>query len=520
VDDLDLRAALVRRVAVHFLDFVRQFWWVVESTSFRESWHIVYDCLALEAIAREYECADCGVAVRAPARCECGSTRLKRVHPRTAINQPPVTGKSVLVSVFWPAWIWSWDPTHRFMFVSQAEKLVERDAEKMLMILKSELYQRCYPRTALVGGATAKQAVGHIKTTAGGARYSFSIRGGIVGWHADTLVIDDPITPNKAAAPSGIELDEVEKLYRGTLKTRRRDPMSFGEVLIMQRLADGDLASVFFELGAEHVNFPMLYVPDCPWDRGHTFGFKDPRTKAGELLWPEQYPQEIVDRDLAEFTPQMASAQYQQNPTPESGSYFEAAWFREYTDLPRDWQLEFFQAWDLGFKGRDRGSRQVAEARSRTHGALWAMHKTEGKLYLIDEVLGRWNYPEARQQFLEAQTRQPWSRSSVALVEDKAMGSGLISELRAEVPIIYPWDPEGSKEDRARRHSARVESGIVHLPREPWAQDFRAELVRFPRQRENDRVDTTTMLLDWLYRPGGRAGARLRGLVRFFEGAP
>jgi predicted phage terminase large subunit-like protein len=518
VDDLDLRAALVRKVAVNLLDFVRQFWgYVGAGETFHENWHHVNVCRALERVALEYECVECGQEVHPPQQvCGCGG-KTKRKHTALVINQPPSTTKTLIVSVFWPAWLWTIDPQHRWMYVSYDEDVVRQAADRMLSVLKSDLYQACWPATQLVGGVTSKQALSFFQTTAGGERHSKSFQGGLTGKHADTLVIDDPIKPEDAVAPSGLELARVERIYGSTLRSRRRNPMRFAEVCIMQRLADGDLSSYLLNLGAEHLMYPMSYVPGAGWDAGNTLGLEDPRTEPGELLWPDRYTPEIIERDQAGMTPAVAEAQYQQNPTPESGSYFEAAWFREYIDLPRDWQLEFFQSWDLGFKGRDRGSRQVAEARSRTHGALWAMHKTEGKLYLIDEVLGRWNYPEARQQFLEAQLRHPWSRSTVALVEDKAMGSGLISELQEDVPIIYGWDPEGSKEDRARRHSQKVEAGIVYLPKAPWAQEFLAELVRFPRQRENDRVDTTTMLLDWLYRPGGRAGARLRGLVEFFK---
>lgn len=507
-------AAMVRRLVElgGLYEFVQAFWPVVEACEFVPNWHLENVCKALEAVSREYECTQCGADVYAPqAHCpECGGPRMRRKHPRLVINQPPSTSKSVLVSVFWPAWHWTWDPTHRWMFTSFADKLVERDAGHALQILKSPLYRACWPETVLVGGDTANQALGKYATTAHGVRYSFSLQGGITGFHTDTLVIDDPIKPKDAEAATGAVLQAVEDIYRGTLTTRRRDPIRFAEVLIMQRLADGDLSKTMLddpEAPAEHICYPMQFEPDCSWDRGNRMGLVDPRTEKGELLWPSRFPVEIVRADMAKFTAQHAAAQYQQNPTPETGAFFEAAWFREYTDLGRvDDRFVFMQSWDLGFKGRDRGSKQAVEARSRTHGALWAWHRTQKRLYLVAEVLGRWNYPEARRTFVECQSRELWNRAIVALVEDKAMGTDLISELRRDVPTIKPIDPEGSKEDRARRHSARAESGILYLPlQEQWAQDFRDELVRFPKQRENDRVDTTTQLLDFVFAPGGLA---------------
>jgi predicted phage terminase large subunit-like protein len=137
---------------------------------------------------------------------------------------------------------------------------------------------------------------------------------------------------------------------------------------------------------------------------------------------------------------------------------------------------------------------------------------------LVDERLGLWNYAQTKQEFVRAQGCPMWSDAIVALIEDKANGPALISELREAVPIIHPVEPSGSKEDRARRHSARVESGICWLPlQQQWAQDFRAELVKFPRQKANDRVDTTTQLQDYLFQPGGLARVSWAGLVAFFE---
>lgn len=522
--DSALRAVLTRRLVASggLLEFVRQFWHVVEPGEFRENWHVEHDCQALEAISRGYECAACGgrasLDVGWRRTCPgCGASEWRRVHPATVINQPPGTMKSLLVNVFWPCWHWTFEPEHRWMFVSHSDGIVLRDAERALAILKSPIYGAAWPRTRLVGGTTAKQAAGNFETTRGGARYSFSIRGGITGWHTDTLVIDDPLKPEQAEAPSGIALEEVERIHAGTLATRRRDPATFGEVLIMQRLADGDLSKVFIDRGAEHICFPMRYVPDCAWAHGHRFGFEDPRREPGELLWPARFPADIVERDMANFTTSTAAAQYQQNPTPETGAFFEAAWFKIYDELPKAWALTFLQVWDLGFKGRDRGSFREIESRSRVHGALWAWDPAAQRVLLVDERLGRWNYPDTKAAFLAAQGADLWSRSIAVLVEDKANGPALISELRTAVPAITPWEPEGSKEDRARRHSARVESGVVWIPRAPWAEEWRGELVRFPRQKANDRVDTTTMLLDYLYQPGGLALIQLAGLVRFFQ---
>jgi predicted phage terminase large subunit-like protein len=435
----------------------------------------------------------------------------------TVINQPPATMKSLLVNVFAPAWLWTIEPEHRFMLLSHTDGVVLRDSEKTLRILKSPLYQAAWPRVRIKGGQTAKQAIGNYETLAGGARYSFSLRGGVTGWHADTLSIDDPLKPAQADAPSGVELEKVEALITGTLRTRRRDASTFGEICIMQRLADSDPSDWYLNHGAEHICLPMEYVPDCSWDRGNRFGVEDPRTEKGELLWADRFPADVVAKDREAFEPATAVSQYQQNPTPKVGAFFEADWFRWYDELPNRSALTFLQVWDLGMKGRDGGKKGQIAARSRVHGALWAWDQAERRLLMVDERHGLLNYASTKEMFVQANAANLWSQSIAAIVEEKANGIALISELRADVPIIKPWEPSGSKEQRARRHSARVESGVVWLPQgKPWAEEMRAELVKFPRARLNDRVDTTTMLLDYVYQPGGIALLNYQGLVDFF----
>jgi phage terminase large subunit-like protein len=46
----------------------------------------------------------------------------------------------------------------------------------------------------------------------------------------------------------------------------------------------------------------------------------------------------------------------------------------------------------------------------------------------------------------------------------------------------------------------------------PTVEEFRAELVGFPRASHNDRVDTTTQALDHLASPYARLAADLKTL--------
>lgn len=47
--------------------------------------------------------------------------------------------------------------------------------------------------------------------------------------------------------------------------------------------------------------------------------------------------------------------------------------------------------------------------------------------------------------------------------------------------------------------SAKIEAGHVHLPhRARWLDEFRNELLQFPKGKYDDQVDSMSQFLNWL----------------------
>jgi hypothetical protein len=98
-------------------EFVRQAWVVVEpSTPFVPGFHIDAIIEHLEAVTR-------------------GQIR------NLLINVPPRHMKSLLVSVFWPAWEWIAHPERRWLYSSYAASLSIRDSVKFRRLIESPWYQ-------------------------------------------------------------------------------------------------------------------------------------------------------------------------------------------------------------------------------------------------------------------------------------------------------------------------------------------------------------------------------------------
>jgi hypothetical protein len=110
------------------------------------------------------------------------------------------------------------------------------------------------------------------------------------------------------------------------MSARINDPKTSAMVVVMQRCHQRDLSGHLLEKGNfEHLCLPAEY--EGP-GRVTSIGFFDPRTKVGELLWPERYgPQEIADLKMS-LGSYAAAGQLQQRSSPAGGGIFKRHWFR------------------------------------------------------------------------------------------------------------------------------------------------------------------------------------------------
>src|SRR5690606_25894127 len=119
------------------------------------------------------------------------------------INIPPGHGKSMIVSVLWPAWAWARNPSWRVLTSSYDADLSLRDAGRTRLLIQSAWYQAHFttdPRTisrfnpeghrgALMGDQNVKS---YYANEALGFRLCVRMGSG-TGHRGDALVIDDPI---------------------------------------------------------------------------------------------------------------------------------------------------------------------------------------------------------------------------------------------------------------------------------------------------------------------------------------
>lgn len=415
--------------------------------------------------------------------CEYLTLVQQRVIRRLIINVPPQTMKSRLVNVFFPVWTWTQIPTRRFLSSSYSGDLSAQFNIERSKLVRSSWFQDTFP--GVVGLTRDRQD--EIENQVGGRMTATSTGGTATGKGAHDVIVDDPLNPKQAA--SEVELNGANDFFDQTLRTRLSDQITGVFVIVMQRLDHRDLTGhvIDKEPGAwTHIRIPMEAEENERWE--FPISHRVHERAAGELLMPSRFPRNIIEGmkvGMGSFT---WAGQYQQRPTPRGGAIIKRDWIRYWTraTLPERFD-EVIQSWDMSFGKTDDSSFVVGSVYGRA-GA---------RKLLLAQTHRRMEYTEARQAVKDL-TRD-WPQAHVKLVENKANGPAIISDLRAEISGLIAIEPDGDKAARMMAVAPEYESGCVEYP-DPsmpgfgWVTEHVEEICRFP-QKPNDRGDAESQAL-------------------------
>lgn len=433
-------------------NFVREAWHVLEpGQPYIHGWHVDAICEHLEAIT------------------DGDLTRL-------LINIPPGTMKSTLTSVFWPAWEWGpkAKPHIRMIGASHEQGLAVRDTRKMRNLITSDWFQERWP-TPLTSDQNQKTFYENSST---GWRQACAVAS-MTGKRGDRVVWDDPHSVE--AALSAAHRETALRVFQETLPTRLNNPDSSAIVIVMQRLHEADVSGFILEddYGYEHLCLPMEFEPDRRCTT--SLGFTDPRTEDGELLFPQRFSRETVDRDKKIMGAMAVAGQFQQRPAPRGGGFFEWQKISIVETVPKMTKVVRF--WDKA--GTDGAGAYTAGVKIG--------QGEDGLFYILDVVREQYSAPKRER------TIRLTAELDGLLVDqwiEQEPGSG--GKESAESTIrnlagytIYAERPTGDKAVRAEPFAIQVEAGNVRLLRGDWNQAYIDEMKTFPVGKYKDQMDAS-----------------------------
>ena len=491
-----------RKCELSLAEFVKAAWHVIEPEQpYVHGWHIDFICAHLEAITRGEMLDD------------------DTYYNRLLTNVPPGTMKSLTVGVFWPAWEWGPQnmPSMRYVCASHSLELALRDSLRMRRLVSSEWYQGHWGDTVkLVGDQNAK---GKFETTATGSRQACAFTG-ITGYRGDRVIIDDPHSVDDAN--SDAKRLSVTNLFKEAVTSRLNNPDKSAIVVVMQRLHELDVSGVILDgnMGYDHIMLPMRYDPLRA--KPTMLGYEDPREEDGELLFPDRFPEHVVDRDEAAMGPYATAGQYAQSPEPRGGGIVQDSWWQLW-DRPEYPPIEYIVAsldtayttkaendpsaltiWGV-FGGSsesaatrmvDRYGRPMDVTRSFQSSSLGPVPKAM-MMYAWQDKLEVHDLTEKVADICKRM------KVDVLLIENKAAGHSVAQEIRRlfgnEDFVVQMYDPK-TLDKVARLYSVQhiFSEGMVYAPNKDWAEMVIRQTSSFPRGKHDDLVDTVSMALKHL----------------------
>lgn len=404
---------------------------------------------------------------------------------RLMITVPPRHGKSMLASEFFPAWYLGRNPDHYVVTATYAQDLADDFGRKVKNQLEDASYSAIFPGVGLAGDSKSAKRF-HIEEQEGGyehtlkqrgAYYAVGIGGPLTGRGAHLLLIDDPVK-NREDADSDIVRKKTMDWYTSTAYTRL---MPGGCIVVIQtRWHEADLSG-WLLAEHSHENWEVLDLPAI--------------NAKGEALWPDQYDLVALNKIRLAIGTRDWSALYQQKPTPETGDFFKAEWFKPYQKAPLRSTLEVYGGSDYA---------------TTENGGDFTVHVVfgldpEGNAWLLDI----WRKQTTSDKWVDAWCSLVLKWKPIGWAEEtgqikSGVGPFLDRESRARKAYCAREafaTNKGGKATRAQSFRGYASQYGIYVPADSaqWP-DCRRELLTFPAGVHDDFVDACALVFQLLDR--------------------
>ena len=418
---------------------------------------------------------------------------------RLMIFMPPRHGKTMQVSEFFPSWYLGRNPEKQIIASTYSNDRAADTGGKVRNHMLDPYFPKIFNGCAL---STDTKSKNKLITNRGGVMVSVGVNGTITGRGANLFLIDDPVKSREEAESETARRKMID-WYRGVAYTRLMPENAI--ILVMTRWHFNDLAGFLLEQ-MKHEKWAVLKLPAVCEEEEDLIG-----RKAGEALWPTDYPLERLDEIKITIGTREWNAQYQQTPLPSEGGMVDIRLFKKY-------DYGEYAKWHMALKGDYEktapfGIKRVVisidtafkEKQLNDPSALLVWGETDTDCYLLNVVNKRMKYPTLKRNVIGL--HDFYAKANLGqvrvLVEDKASGQSLVQDILSETRIpIIALPAEASKQVRMDSALPLIEAGKIHIPeRAKWLVEFETQMARFPLWKHDDLVDATSQYLNWFGKP-------------------
>jgi len=254
-----------------FFEFFCDFWSVVIHDELYLNPHIKFLCDELQAIAE-------------------GVFRGDKLNDDLVCNICPGSTKSTILSIMFPAWIWTRKPDCVTLCNTISNSNATEFSQKFADVVNSAKYKSYFPEIEIRHGSTA---IMRIKNNFGGARRQYTTKSKITGDHGHIRIDDDQMAFQDARSDA-----ESERCIEGykAFSTREKKNAYVPYILFMQRLSAKDTSAYVFE---KKPTAKKIVLP--AWDNGKIYPPELKRIYTDGLLNPYHINNEFLAKKKLEL---------------------------------------------------------------------------------------------------------------------------------------------------------------------------------------------------------------------------
>jgi len=384
---------------------------------------------------------------------------------RLMVFEPPRHGKSELCTRRFPAWYIGKNPDKQIICGAYAGDLASDFGRDVRNIITSQEYSNVFPDVELRADS---KAANRWHTNHGGIYVSVGRGGAATGRGADILNLDD-LFKDRQEADSETIREQAWRWYTSVARTRL---MPGGAIVYTTtRWHEDDPAGRILNGKRAH-EWHVIEKPAIDEDE--------------QALWPERYPLEVLQAIRDDLHPRDWASLYQQNPTPDEGTYFKRDWFWRYDpdDIPpvRKYLSSDFAVTD---------DENADDTELGVHG----LSQEDGKLRVY-ACLDGWGGQTAPDQWIEEyinlclrhKTQGEFNEAGVI----RRSIEGFLTRRRHERRCygLTEWMPSiHSKEARARALQGMASMGMIGVPNNDYGERVLSDLLKFPAGKKDHTVD-------------------------------
>ncbi|ABD46193.1 phage terminase large subunit [Neorickettsia sennetsu] len=402
---------------------------------------------------------------------------------RLIINIPPRHMKSTLVSVVFPAFVLSKEPSKGIIVASYSSLLSTKHSLETKLVMSSEWYKKKFKDTVISKHHNTKNK---FLTTKLGFRLATSISGTLTGEGADIIVADDPI--NALQANSNTFRERTKTWFLNTFMTRLNHSKKSIVIIVMQRLHYDDICG---HLTRTSDKWHVISLPLIAERKEKITSINSKKIllkrKEGEILNRNYLKHENIPKLKAEIGTYVFASQYQQNPISNINSIIRREWIKRYLEKEEISEILYIsQSWDTAAFNTQQSDYTVCITFARSKTAF----------YVLDVYREKLDYPEIKRAIVE--NAEKW-KANYVLIENKSSGQALVQELRSSTALpIVSVTPVRKKIERLYSVVSIFESGKFYLPySSEWLTNFELELFSFPGSIYDDQIDSLTQYLNY-----------------------